>query len=63
MVAYVPRMLLIGALTVSALGGSAAAFFLGARGVPTLDRVVTDTHRSVPASAAVAQANVRTAQP
>jgi hypothetical protein len=46
MVAYVPRMLLIGALTVSVLGGSAAAFFLGARGFLTLDRVVTDTHES-----------------
>jgi hypothetical protein len=49
MVPYVPRMLLIGALTVSALGGSAAAFFFGARGVPSIDRVVTDTHRSMQA--------------
>ena len=52
MVGYVPRMLLIGALTVSALGGSAAAFLVGARGVPSIDKVVTDTHRSMQASAA-----------
>jgi hypothetical protein len=42
MVAYVPRMLLLGALSLS---GAALAFLIGARIGPVLDRVVTsDIH-------------------